>query len=216
MDYTTRRAKLVDRLVSQRYLSSGAVISAMRKIPREEFIPDKLRASAYDDNPLPVGFGQTISAPHMVAIMSEALLVAENSKILEVGAGSGYQAAVLAEIARKGWVYTIERVPELVVWAAERLHACGFRNVSVVGGDGTVGLPEHAPYDRIIVTAAAPRVPKALVEQLALDGILLVPVGGQGYQELMRVRKKAGGAVTENLSGCVFVPLIGEDGWQLP
>ena len=152
----------------------------------------------------------------MVAIMSEALLVAENSKILEVGAGSGYQAAVLAEIARKGWVYTIERVPELVVWAAERLHACGFRNVSVVGGDGTVGLPEHAPYDRIIVTAAAPRVPKALVEQLALDGILLVPVGGQGYQELMRVRKKAGGAVTENLSGCVFVPLIGEDGWQLP
>jgi protein-L-isoaspartate(D-aspartate) O-methyltransferase len=213
MDYTSQRVKLVEKLVSRGYLSTEAVISAMRTVPREEFIPAGMRDAAYDDNPLPIGYGQTISAPHMVAIMTEALQVEGDSKILEVGSGSGYQAAVLAEIAKKGFVYTVERVKELVLWASQRLSACGYRNVSVTEGDGTVGLPEHAPYDRITVTAAAPRIPKALVEELAEGGILLVPVGGQGYQELMRVSKKKEGVVTENLGGCVFVPLIGEDGW---
>jgi protein-L-isoaspartate(D-aspartate) O-methyltransferase len=213
MDYTPQRVKLVDRLVLGGYLKTASVISAMRKVPREEFIPEGMRGVAYADRPLPIGYDQTISAPHMVAIMTEALLVEPNNKILEVGSGSGYQAAVLAELAVNGFVYTVERVKQLVGWSSERLKACGLKNVMVLKGDGTVGLLNYSPYDRIIVTAAAPRIPKALVEQLSCEGKLLVPVGGHGYQDLMRITKRKDGLIEENLGGCVFVPLIGEDGW---
>lgn len=213
MDYIPQREKLFENLFSRGYVKTDAVLTALKKTPREEFIPLDIREKAYVDSPLPIGYNQTISAPHMVAIMTEELKVEPGSKILEVGCGSGYQAAVLAEIAKDGVVYTLERVKPLVDWASARLKVLGYGNVKVFEGDGTVGLPEHAPFDRIIVTAAAPRIPKALKEQLAEDGLLLVPVGGRGYQDLIRVTKKGDELTSENLGGCVFVPLIGEDGW---
>lgn len=213
MDYASQRAKLVDGLVLRGYVKTGEVAAAMKKVRREEFVPDEIKSSAYEDRPFPIGHGQTISAPHMIAIMTEALRVRESDKILEVGSGSGYQAAVLAEIARKGFVYTIERLKPLAEWARSRLASAGYENVKVFESDGTTGLKEHAPYDKIIVTAGAPHVPNALVEQLAVGGRLLVPVGGRGYQELLCLDKTDEGAAESNLGGCVFVPLIGEDGW---
>ncbi|MFH1835182.1 MAG: protein-L-isoaspartate(D-aspartate) O-methyltransferase [Methanobacteriota archaeon] len=213
MDFASKRLKLVERLIKNGYLKTDSVISAMRKVPRELFLPLEVRDSAYVDTPLPIGHNQTISAPHMVAIMTESLKVESSNKILEIGSGSGYQAAVLAEIAQDGFVYTVERIKPLVEWAEMKLHECGFENAAVFESDGTLGLPGNGPYDRVIVTAAAPRIPNALVEQLAEGGLLLVPVGGQGYQELKRVTLKSGELSEENLGGCVFVPLIGKDGW---
>lgn len=213
MDYISQREKLFENLFSRGYVKTDAVLTALKKTPREEFIPLDIREKAYVDSPLPIGHNQTISAPHMVAIMTEELKVEPENKILEVGCGSGYQAAVLAEITGKGFIYTIERVKPLVELASARLKSLGYENIRVFEGDGTLGLPEHAPFDRIIVTAAAPKMPDSLTEQLAEDGLLLAPVGGKGYQELVRVMKKDGELSTENLGGCVFVPLIGEDGW---
>ena len=214
MDFHSARIKLIDGLALRGYLKSDIVIDAMKSVAREEFIPEKRWQSAYDDAPLPIGEGQTISAPHMVALMTEALELKPDFRVLEVGSGSGYQAAVLARVVSEGFVYSVERVPSLRVWASQRLNAGGFVNVEVFEGDGTMGLALHAPYDRVIVTAAAPRVPAALTDQLVEGGLLLVPVGGQGYQELLRVRKESDGLLSEeNLGGCVFVPLIGEDGW---
>jgi protein-L-isoaspartate(D-aspartate) O-methyltransferase len=207
------RRILIQDLSSRGYLRTQSVIDAFMKVPREFFVPDKEVASAYDDRPLPIGLGQTISAPHMVAIMTELLDVEAGSKILEVGCGSGYQAAILAEMVENGFVYSVERIPELVEMAKRNLGKCGYRNVEVLLGDGTLGYPEKAPYDRIIVTAAAPRVPMKLVEQLGEGGIMLVPAGQRYSQDLIMVRKESGKVVIENHGGCVFVPLIGEDGW---
>lgn len=189
------------------------VLQAMSKIPREIFVPDESRFRAYDDTPLPIGHGQTISAPHMVAIMCDLLDLRKGMNVLEVGGGSGYHAAIMAEIiGPEGHVYSVERVPELVNRARESLKQAGILNVTVIEGDGSNGLPEHAPYDRISVAATAPAVPEPLKQQLKVGGKLIIPVG-TGYQELLLVTRKNGFVVEEKM-GVVFVPLIGEHGFK--
>jgi protein-L-isoaspartate(D-aspartate) O-methyltransferase len=189
------------------------VLQALYKVPREIFVPEEIRSRAYDDTPLPIGQGQTISAPHMVAIMCDILDLQKGMNVLEVGGGSGYHAAVMAEIiGPEGHVYSVERVPELVSRAREALKRAGILNVTVVEGDGSNGLPEHAPYDRISVAATAPAVPEPLKDQLKVGGKLVIPVG-VGYQELLLVTRKNGFVVEEKM-GVVFVPLIGEHGFK--
>lgn len=215
-EFEGERARLVDSLRRRGYVSTPEVEAAMRRVSREEFVPEHLRDDAYIDSPLPIGEGQTISAPHMVAIMVEQLELRPGMKVLEIGAGSGYHAAVCAEvIGPEGHVYTIERIASLASFAEDNLKRTGYaRNVTVMFGDGTRGLPGHAPFDRIFVAAAAPDVPKPLIDQLADGGLMLVPVGGRYYQDLVRVRKRKGKLEKENLGGCVFVPLIGEHGYR--
>lgn len=213
MNRESERRRLIENLKSEGYLSNERVIEAMLKVPREEFLIEYRKLYAYADRPLSIGEGQTISAPHMVAIMTEHLDVEEDHKILEIGAGSGYQAAVLAEIANRGKIITVERIPELAKKAEEDLKRVGYENIKIIIADGTKGYEEEAPYDRIIVTAGAPRIPKSLLKQLKDPGKLLIPVGGKMFQELKLVEKKGGKFSTKNLGGCVFVPLIGEEGW---
>lgn len=209
------RDTLVDGLVRRGYIVTPAVDRAMRRVPREEFVLERLKDDAYVDTPLPIGAGQTISAPHMVAIMAEKLDLQPGHKVLEVGAGSGYHAAVVAEVvAPDGHVFTIERVEVLARFAEDNLVRTGYGGaVTVIVGDGSAGLPEKAPFDRIFVACGAPDVPAPLAEQLAEGGKLLVPVGGRMYQDLIRVEKKGGHLRKENHGGCVFVPLIGEFGY---
>lgn len=208
------RNRLVDDLKMRGYVTSKAVEDAMRRVPREEFLPAELREEAYVDSPLPIGEGQTISAPHMVAIMAENLDLKPGQKILEVGTGSGYHAAVCAEvIAPDGHIYSIERITSLASFAEDNLKRTGYAKlVTVILGDGSKGLPDHAPYDRIFVAAGAPDVPSPLTAQLAHGGKLLVPVGTRWYQDLIMVTRKGAKLEKENLGGCVFVPLVGEYG----
>jgi protein-L-isoaspartate(D-aspartate) O-methyltransferase len=208
------RNSLVDDLKMRGYVTSKAVEDAMRRVPREEFLPAELREEAYVDSPLPIGEGQTISAPHMVAIMAENLDLKPGQKILEVGTGSGYHAAVCAEvIAPDGHIYSIERITSLASFAEDNLKRTGYAKlVTVILGDGSKGLPDHAPYDRIFVAAGAPDVPSPLTAQLAHGGKLLVPVGTRWYQDLIMVTRKGAKLEKENLGGCVFVPLVGEYG----
>lgn len=214
MDYEVLRRNLVRSLVSRGYLSKKEVIEAMLHVPRHCFVPEYQKENSYVDSPLPIGLGQTISAPHMVAIMTENLEVKSDNKILEIGAGSGYQAAVLTELAKDGFIYTVERIQKLAEYARKNLEECGFRNVEVIAGDGTKGYAVKAPYDRIIVTAGSPGIPKALVDELRDSyGRMLIPVGGQIYQELTLVEKRDGKVLKTNLGGCMFVPLIGDEGW---
>jgi protein-L-isoaspartate(D-aspartate) O-methyltransferase len=215
-DFETERDHLVDSLVRRGYVVTEQVERAMRRVPREEFVPPDLRDEAYVDTPLPIGEGQTISAPHMVAIMVEKLDLLPGMKVLEIGAGSGYHAAVCAEIvAPDGHVFTIERIASLASFAEDNLKRTGYGGlVTVMFGDGTRGLPAEAPYDRVFVAAGAPDVPPPLVDQLKDDGELLIPIGGRYYQDLVRVTKRKGRLEKENLGGCVFVPLIGEHGYH--
>lgn len=207
--------RLIESLVEQGRLSNQRVIGAMKKVDRINFLPENLKGSAYIDAPQPIGSGQTISAPHMVAIMTEALNPLSGNKVLEVGAGSGYQAAILAELVGKGGkVYTIERIEGVANSAKENLR--DYKNVEVIIGDGTKGYKPKAPYDKIMVTAAAPRIPEPLVEQLKIKGELAIPVGSRIYQEFLLLRKigrKREEVEQEYVCGCVFVPLIGEYGW---
>ena len=185
----------------------------MEKVPRERFVPGDVREYAYEDTPLHLGFGQTISAPSMVAIMCDVLDVREGDKVLDVGAGWGYHAAILSLLANPGAVYSMERIPELAAHARENLAELGFDNVTVITGDGSEGLPDFAPYDRINVAAAAPRVPEALAGQLAEGGRLVVPVG-RYMQELVLVVKRDGRLETFNKGGVAFVPLVGKAGFK--
>jgi protein-L-isoaspartate(D-aspartate) O-methyltransferase len=214
--FEEQRDRLVDSLRRRGYIKSPLVEKAMRRVPREEFLPEALRDDAYVDSPLPIGEGQTISAPHMVAIMAEQLDLVPGMKVLEIGSGSGYHAAVCAEVvAPDGHIYTVERISSLASFAENNLKRTGYSSlVTVVFGDGSNGLPEHAPYDRIFVAAGAPDVPEPLTEQLADGGKMLIPVGGKFYQDLIRVVRKGKNVTKENLGGCVFVPLIGEHGHQ--
>ena len=209
------RDRLVDSLLRRGYVTSTSVETAMRRVPREEFVPQRLRDEAYTDTPLPIGDGQTISAPHMVAIMAERLEVQPGHKVLEVGAGSGYHAAVVAELVRPGGrVFTVERFESLARFAEANLARAGYSDtVEVIVGDGSLGLPEHAPFDRIFVACGAPSVPSPLIEQLSDGGHMLVPVGGKMYQDLIKVIKRGKKVTTENHGGCVFVPLVGEHGY---
>jgi protein-L-isoaspartate(D-aspartate) O-methyltransferase len=191
---------------------SDSVILAMARVPREIFVPEHLRSYAYDDTPLPIGSGQTISAPHMVAIMCDLLDLQPEMTVLDVGGGSGYHAAVMAEIiGPKGHVYSIERIHELAVHAIENLKLAGISNVTVIEGDGSLGLSDHAPYDRISVAATAPAVPEPIKNQLRIGGKLIIPIGAAN-QELMLVTRKNGFAIEEKMA-VVFVPLIGEHGF---
>jgi len=195
------------------YLTSDSVIDAMRDVPREIFVPESMRKYAYNDTPLEIGYGQTISAPHMVAIMSEALDLKRNSRVLEVGTGTGYHAAVTAKIVRDGHVYTVERIKELAEKAMANFEKLGIKNITVIVGDGSLGLPEHSPFDRIYATCAAPAVPPRLVEQLSDGGKMLVPVGGR-ICDLILVEKADGKITEKNLGGCSFVPMVGEGGYD--
>ncbi|AKB84176.1 protein-L-isoaspartate O-methyltransferase [Methanococcoides methylutens] len=190
------------------------VLDAMMRVPRHLFVPDDYQETAYMDMPLPIGHNQTISAPHMVAIMCDLLEISEGMKILEVGSGSGYNAAVMAElVGEKGHIYTVERIPELAHFAEKNLKKAGYRNVTVVQDDGSCGLEEHEPYERISVTSAAPEVPRPLIDQLSTEGIMAIPVGN-GEQQLVVVRKDSKGNVSyEAWGGVIFVPLIGKYGY---
>jgi protein-L-isoaspartate(D-aspartate) O-methyltransferase len=214
IDLEYERNRLVDDLKMRGYVTSKAIEDDMRRVPREEFLPAELREEAYVDSPLPIGEGQTISAPHMVAIMAENLDLEPGQKILEVGTGSGYHAAVCSEvIAPDGHIYSIERITSLASFAEGNLKRAGYAKlVTVILGDGSKGLPDHAPYDRIFVAAGAPEVPSPLTAQLAQGGKLLVPVGTRWYQDLVKVTRKGAKLEKENLGGCVFVPLLGEYG----
>ena len=206
------RGDMVTHQLMKRGIRDEAVLKAMREVPRHRFVPARYRSIAYDDMPLPIGHDQTISQPLMVAMMTEALRLHGDERMLEIGTGSGYQAAILARLAKV--VFTIERIAELAAQARATLATLGITNVHVLVADGTVGLPEHAPYDAIVVTAGAPHVPLPLADQLRIDGRLVIPVGGRLEQTLVRVTKTGDGLQTEHLGECRFVPLIGEQGWR--
>lgn len=214
--FKVKREKLVKSLIEEGILKSEEVIRAMLSVPREEFVPLRYRELAYLDTPLSIGYGQTISAPHMVAIMTEALKPSRGNKVLEVGTGSGYQAAIIAEIVKpEGHVWTVEIVPELAKFAEENLRKTGYLDyVTVIVGDGSRGYEDAAPYDRIIVTAAAPRVPEPLISQLRECGRIVIPVGDAYMQTLKIVEKKGGALYVEDSVPCVFVPLLGEYGFK--
>ena len=205
---------MVQRQIAGRGVRSEKVLDAMRKVPRERFLPKGQGVWAYDDNPLPIGDGQTISQPYVVAYMTEALLLEGGEKVLEVGTGSGYAAAILAEIAAE--VYTIERIEGLATMASQVLDDLGYANVHVRHGDGTLGWPEQAPFDGIVVTAAGPKAPQTLKQQLKIGGRLVIPVGeSKWYQQVVRITRVAEAEFeTEDLLPVRFVPLIGEEGWH--
>ncbi|OGO10082.1 MAG: protein-L-isoaspartate O-methyltransferase [Chloroflexi bacterium RBG_13_60_9] len=198
--------------IERRGLSDPRVLEAMRAVPRHLFLLRSERASAYDDNPLPIGCHQTISQPYIVAYMTEALGLQGGENVLEIGTGSGYQTAILACLSRA--VYSVERIPELAERARENLRALNITNAEVIVGDGTAGLPEHAPFDAILVTAATPSVPDPLLEQLAPSGRLIAPVGGRSVQELELSTRLPAGINRRRLISVVFVPLIGKHGWE--
>jgi protein-L-isoaspartate(D-aspartate) O-methyltransferase len=206
MELKKQRARMVDEQLRRRGIADSRVLAAMGEIPREAFIPDSEKHNAYHDGALPLSHGQTISQPLMVAMSVEALRLRGDETVLEVGAGSGYQAAVLSKLARK--VYAIEIIPELVTGARRAIDALGIDNVELICGDGRRGWPDGAPYDGIVVAAAAQEVPKALVEQLKEGGRLVIPVGGKWGQALQASRKREGKLETEELCRCVFVPLV--------
>ncbi|MEW5746096.1 MAG: protein-L-isoaspartate(D-aspartate) O-methyltransferase [Nitrospirota bacterium] len=211
-DFSALRNMMVDSQLVPRGITDERVLSAMRKVPRHLFVPEPMRHRAYEDMALSIGEGQTISQPYMVAVMTELLELKGDERVLEIGTGSGYQAAILGELARE--VFTIERVPALAQQAQERLRRLGYANVEVIVRDGTRGLPDRAPFDGIIVTAAAPEVPAPLAEQLREGGVIVAPVGERFSQILIKGRKRAGALVEERSTPCVFVPLIGEYGWN--
>jgi protein-L-isoaspartate(D-aspartate) O-methyltransferase len=209
--YEVERRRMVDEQLARRDIRSGEVLRVMKEIPRHRFVPPEQAWLAYADQPLPIGFQQTISQPYIVALMTQLLQLAGGERVLEVGTGSGYQAAILARLA--GTVYTIERITALAERARAVLSELNLKNVQVVEGDGSLGLPERAPFDAIVVTAAAPRVPEALKEQLSEGGRLVLPVGDRGGQMLERWTRKGERVDRETVAPVAFVPLVGKGGW---
>jgi protein-L-isoaspartate(D-aspartate) O-methyltransferase len=210
--FNEARQVMVETQIRGRGVLDSRVLAAMAKVPRHRFIPRHLWEQAYSDYPLPIGEEQTISQPYIVALMTEALELAGPEKVLELGTGSGYQAAVLGELAAQ--VFTIERLPSLARAAEQILASLGYSNVHVIVADGTLGWPGQAPFDAILVTAGSPQVPPPLVDQLAMGGRLVIPVGDRYSQTLTRVRRTPDGLKHEYLGGCRFVKLIGRHGWQ--
>jgi len=210
MDFETARARLVEQLSTE--IKDERVLAAMARVPRERFVPPQSQHMAYADMPLPIGHEQTISQPFIVALMTEALELTGKEKVLEVGAGSGYQAAILAELAQR--VITIERLSVLAKAAKKILTNLGYTNVEVYVAEETLGWQQEAPYDAIMVTAGAPRVPVDLLNQLAFGGRLVIPVGSRYVQELYKITRRKKGNIVENLGGCRFVSLIGKDAWD--
>jgi len=210
MDFEAARAELIEHLSTE--IKDKRVLEAMRSIPRELFVPVESRHSAYEDRPLPIGYDQTISQPFIIALMTEALELKGGEKVLEVGTGSGYQAAILAKLARR--VVTTERVSALAEAAKKVLDSLGFTNIEVHLAEETLGWQKGAPYNAIMVTAGAPRVPPDLLAQLAIGGRLVIPVGSRYIQELYKITKGRKKNVVENLGGCRFVSLIGKGAWE--
>ncbi|MDI6739504.1 MAG: protein-L-isoaspartate(D-aspartate) O-methyltransferase [Candidatus Edwardsbacteria bacterium] len=212
MNYEALRNNMVARQLIPRGIRDPRVLAALGKVPRHSFVADALGDRAYDDYPLPIGEGQTISQPYMVAVMTEALHLTGTEKVLEIGTGSGYQAAILAELT--GQVFTVERMDKLARRARQILDDLKYHNVAIKIGDGTLGWSEYAPYDRIIVTAGAPGLPAAYWDQLAEGGRIAIPLGDRDMQTLEIIEKKEGREVRTSLDRCMFVPLIGKDGWN--
>ena len=205
------RELMLRKQLRRRGIHDRGVLDAMARVPRERFIAESARPLAYADRALAIPCGQTISQPYIVALMTQALELSGKEKVLEVGTGSGYQTAILAELSRQ--LVTIERHAELSRWAEALLGELGYRNVTCIHGDGSLGWPAAAPYDRIIVTAAAAQTPPALLEQLADGGLLVIPVGGADVQMLQAIRRAGPMYKVANLSACRFVPLVGAEGW---
>lgn len=210
--YESLRRRMVEDQLVRQGIRDERVLEAFRIVPRHLFIPEDGIDHAYEDHPVPIGRGQTISQPYMVACMTEALSLQGGERVLEIGSGSGYQTAVLK--ALKADVYTVERLPELSGRARENVERAGFPGVHYRVGDGSRGWPEEAPFDRVIVTAGAPSMPLSLVEQLREGGSMVIPVGGEDEQELLLVRRGDGKVTRERLCGCIFVKLVGEEGWS--
>lgn len=206
------RSRLFNHLAKE--LGDGPALEAMRQVPREHFVPEHLRFQAYLNRPLPIGHQQTISQPHMVAWATAALELEGDEHVLEVGAGSGYQAAVIAAAVPHGWVVATERIADLAAVATRNLARCGIENAHVLHTASTMGAPEYGPFDAILVSASAPQVPGALIEQLKQGGRMVLPVGVGDWQTLTRVRMGKAGPDLEGLGRCSYVPLLGEGGWQ--
>ena len=207
--YENMRKNMIETQIVARGIKDKRVIKAMGDIPRHEFVPKDLKLYSYDDNPLPIENGQTISQPYIVALMSECLELKGNEKVLEIGTGSGYQAAVLSILAKK--VYSIEIKETLYNQAKNTLEKLNYKNIELIYGDGSVGYIKKAPYDRIIVTAAAKKVPQELIKQLKDGGILVIPVGAENIQILTKITKKNGKLKEESITPCRFVPLVRKD-----
>lgn len=212
MDYEVLRKRMVEEQLIPRGIKNEKVLEAFYKVERHKFVPENVRESAYVDFPVLIGEGQTISQPYIVALMTECLALTGKEKILEIGTGSGYQTAILAELAKE--VYSVERFVSLSKRTQEVLCELGYSSIRIKVGDGTLGWPEFAPFDRIIVTAATPRVPEPLSEQLKEEGKLVLPLGESFSQVLTVIEKKKTGLEPKEVCGCVFVPLVGKYGWQ--
>ena len=212
IDIPKARLKMVEEQIFSRGIKDAKLIAAMKKIPRHLFVEEALQNQAYNDHPLPIGEKQTISQPYMVALMTEALLLTGKEKVLEIGTGSGYQTAILAELSEK--VFSIERIRPLALRARKLLYELGYFNVEIKIFDGTLGWMQESPFDAIVVTAGSPDIPQTLVDQLAIGGRLVIPVGDAFVQDLIRVIKTEEGVKKEDLGGCRFVKLIGKYGWE--
>ncbi len=213
MDFKELREYMVRTQLIPRGISDERVLDAMRKVPRHMFVPEHIQQRAYDDMALSIGEGQTISQPYMVAIMTELLELKGDEKVLEIGTGSGYQTAILSELAKE--VYSIERIEQLAERAKSILNSLFYKNVKIKTGDGTLGWEEESPFDRILITAGTPQIPQPLIEQLSdNNGIIVAPVGDRFSQVLIKIIKTHGKLEKETHTPCVFVPLIGKHGWQ--
>lgn len=211
-DWLAQRRRMIEEQIRSRGVQQAAVLEAMLAVPREIFVPESVRSNAYTDRALLIGHGQTISQPYIVAFMTEKLEIASDGRILEIGTGTGYQTSILAKLCKT--VYTVERIEALQRQAVDNFARLGITNIDSVVGDGSVGLDDRAPFDRIIVTAAAPSVPKTLVNQLKSDGFLVAPVGESKRQTLVRVIRDGPRIVETSLLACRFVKLVGAEGWS--
>lgn len=212
MDYDILRKHMVEEQIIARGIKNKKVLEAFYKVPRHRFISDELRDNAYSDYPIPIGEGQTISQPYIVALMTECLDLSGAEKVLEIGTGSGYQTAILSELTKR--VYSIERVTNLAKRAEAVLNELGYKNIWIKIGDGTLGWPEESPFDRVIITAASPHIPPPLVEQLSEKGKIVIPLGETFSQVLTVAEKKNNKLQYQQVCGCVFVPLVGKYGWK--
>jgi len=212
MDCAVLRRRMVEEQLAPRGIEDARVLGVFSKVERHRFVPEDFQGSAYADYPIPIGEGQTISQPFIVALMTQCLGVSPQDRILEVGTGSGYQAAILAELAKE--VYTIERIASLAKRAEVKLSDLGYQNIKIKVDDGTLGWKENAPFNKIIITAASPRIPLPLTEQLAENGRLILPLGESFSQVLTLVEKRGNRIESQKICGCVFVPLVGKYGWK--
>jgi len=211
LDYQRLREKMVKKQLIPRGIKDERILTAFLQVPRERFVPEEVREDAYGDFPLSIGEGQTISQPYMVALMTQCLDLKGKEKVLEIGTGSGYQTAILAELSRE--VYSVERIRIFAQRAGELLRKLKYNNVKILVGNGTLGWKEFSPYDRIIVTAGTKNIPPSLIHQLKEDGIMVIPVGDVHSQDLKVLQKKKEEIITQTVERCIFVPLIGKYGW---